>query len=122
MLNVIPEIIEALRVFIGTEAEITTLRPTKDGKVPAVTVTEEDNSVEVWAGGKENLSRLRERIDIWAKTSTADLAAKADAAMASLGFKRIGAQDASEDGLKHRVQRYEALVQADGKPYAFHAG
>lgn len=119
MINVKPDVIAALESALP-DASVTSERPRKNGTLPAVTITEENNAVALWTDNRERLSRVRFRVDIWNTSSTAEAAEAVDAAMAGLGFVRIGAQDVPEDDYKHRQHRYEATIAAVGKRYVYH--
>lgn len=82
----------------------------KDWKnLPAVQLTEEENNVYEYTK-QEDKSYIRYRVDLWDLKSTSDYALKIDTAVAALGLRRIACQDANEPDMRHKVLRYEGVV------------
>ena len=80
---------------------------------PALQCTEEENRVHEHTE-KEDKAYVRYRIDIWHNRSTSEAALLADEAMAGLGLVRTACQDAPDpSGLKHKVMRYEAIIDME---------
>lgn len=84
------------------------------GTLPAVQLTEEDNSVVEWVDGKESKAHLLYRFDIWHNQSTSQMAVAIDAKVSQLGLKRIACGDVADpSGLKHKVMRYEGIIDVE---------
>lgn len=85
-------------------------------KFPAIQYTEEDNSVSEWVDGKESKSHLLYRIDIWNNQSTSQTALDVDAALSALGLRRRQCNDVDDtSGLKHKIMRYEGILDLDNE-------
>ena len=82
--------------------------------LPAIQYTEEENNVYEYTDDTEVSSYIRYRIDIWDNKSTSQTACDIDEKMSKLGFKRTSCSDVSDpSGLKHKVMRYEAIIDCD---------
>ena len=94
--------------------------PQNFSDLPAVQYVEEENKVNDFTDGKEQLSYIRFRIDIWDNKSTSQAACSIDDVMATLGFLRISCSDVPDpSGLKHKQMRYEAIIDCK-KKYIYH--
>ena len=59
-------------------------------------------------------AHLLYRIDIWHNASTSMFALDVDKAIAPLGLRRIACADVDDpSGLKHKVMRYEGIIDVD---------
>lgn len=113
MINVKDEVYRKLSEALG-ESSVTDAYPKDWSELPAVQYTEEDNKVAEWTDDKETLSYCRYRVDIWHNRSTSETAGKVDEAMSSLGLKRTQCSDVDDpSGLKHKVMRYEMIIDVD---------
>lgn len=111
MINVKDQIYDALK---GITENVSDGYPKSWGQLPAIQHTEEDNSVREWADGKEQKAHLLYRIDIWHNASTSMFALDVDKAIAPLGLRRIACADVDDpSGLKHKVMRYEGIIDVD---------
>ncbi|WP_404989284.1 hypothetical protein [Clostridium culturomicium] len=82
--------------------------------LPAIQYVEEDNKVHEFTDGKEDKSYVRYRVDIWHNRSTSQCALDVDKSLAKLGLRRTFCQDVPDASLlKHKVMRYEAIVDND---------
>ena len=77
---------------------------------PIIIYKEEDNKVYEWTDEKEYKSYLRYYIEIWDKKSTSVTALDVDKAMSKLGLKRILCQDDNHPEWKHKIMRYEGII------------
>lgn len=88
--------------------------PKNWGTLPAVQLTEEDNSVVEWVDGKESKAHLLYRFDIWDNQSTSQLALDIDSRVSKLGLRRTACGDVADPSdLKHKVMRYEGIIDVD---------
>lgn len=109
MVNFKPIIYKKLKEIEGVT--VSEEYPNDWSKLPAVTYSEEDNSTYRIADDKEAICRIVYRIDIWNDRSTSEIALKIDEAITQLGLRRTFCKDApTSSGLKHKVLRYEGLV------------
>lgn len=113
MKNVKDQIFNALAVIF---TNVTDQYPKDWAELPAVQYTEEDNKVHEHTGEGECKSYVRYRVDIWHNRSTSDAALKVDIALSALGLVRTLCQDAPDpSGLKHKVMRYEAIIDIESE-------
>ena len=79
--------------------------------LPAIQYMEEDNSVYEWSSEGEEKSHLLYRVDIWNNTSTSEAALEVDKALSAIGLRRKQCNDVDDpSGLKHKVMRYEGII------------
>lgn len=79
--------------------------------LPAIQYIEEDNKVYEYTDGKEDKSYVRYKIDIWHNRSTSQFAIEVDEKISVLGLQRTMCQDVADpSGLKHKVMRYEGVI------------
>lgn len=109
MLNIKPTIYKALKTINGIN--VSEEYPDAGVKVPAVTYTEEENSIYKIIDGAEDSCRVIFRIDIWNDRSTSDIAIKVNEVITSLGLQRTFCKDAPiPSKLKHKVMRFEGII------------
>jgi len=105
------------QVFAALDSEfdkVTDQYPKDWADLPAVQYAEEDNKVYEHTGEGECKSYVRYRIDIWHNRSTSEAALSVDKALSALGLVRTLCQDAPDpSGLKHKVMRYEAIIDME---------
>ena len=83
--------------------------PDEWARYPIIQYTEEDNKVYEHSD-KEDKAYVRYRVDIWNDRSTSQNALEVDEVMAKLGLVRTLCQDANMPGVKHKVMRYEGII------------
>ncbi len=112
MKNIKDKIYDALSAVIE---HVTDTYPAAWADLPAVQLTEENNSVyEQTNTCIEEKARVRYRIDIWHNRSTSETALVVDEVISALGLVRTACMDAPEPGqLKHKVMRYEGIICMD---------
>lgn len=111
MKNIKDEVYERLRT--GFE-NVSDQYPKEWTVLPAVQYTEEENKVYEHTDEGETKSYVRYRVDIWHNRSTSEATLKADAVLAKYGLVRTMCQDAPDpSGLKHKVMRYEAIIDME---------
>lgn len=89
-------------------------------KGPTIQFVEEDNSVFEGSssaeGMREDKSKVRYRIDIWALKNTSPTAVAVDKAVSAIGLKRINCADVPDpSGMKHKQMRYEGIIDMDSE-------
>lgn len=108
MINVKDEVYKAIKDICGNVSDS---YPSQWTNLPAICYTEEDNKVYEWTDGQEDKSYLRYKIDIWNNKSTSKYALGVDSALSKLGLRRTLCQDVADpSGLKHKVMRYEGII------------
>lgn len=107
MINVKDQVYSAL---LNVTGNVTDDYPSDWDNLPAINYCEEDNKVVEWTDEKEDKSYLRYRVEIWDKKSTSLTALAVDEEMAKLGLKRILCQDANVPEWKHKIMRYEGII------------
>ena len=111
MINVKDQVYEAIK---DITANVSDTYPKDWAQLPAIQYTEEDNSVVEWVDNRESKAHLLYKVDIWNNASTSEAALKVDAAISALGLKRIACGDVPDAaGLKHKVMRYEGIIDVD---------
>lgn len=111
MINVKDQVYDAIK---GITENVSDGYPKDWGILPAIQYTEEDNSVAEWVDGKESKAHLLYKVDIWNNGSTSETTLKVDAEISKLGLRRIACGDAADpSGLKHKVMRYEGIIDVD---------
>jgi hypothetical protein len=111
MINVKDEVYAAIK---DISENVSDSYPKDFATFPAIQYVEEDNSVEEHTNEGEQKCYVRFRIDIWHNRSTSITALQVDAAMASLGLKRIQCMDVDEPtGYKHKLMRYEGVIDVE---------
>lgn len=83
--------------------------PDKWVRYPIIQYTEEDNKVHEHSD-KEDKAYVRYRVDIWNNRSTSQNALDVDKEMSKLGLVRTLCKDANMPGVKHKVMRYEGII------------
>lgn len=118
MINVKDKIYNALK---GICENVSDSYPSEWAKLPAIQYVEEDNRVYEFTDGKEDKSYIRYKIDIWHNRSTSDYALEVDKKISVLGLRRILCQDVADpSGLKHKVMRYEGVID-NGTQFVYSA-
>ena len=108
MINVKDQVYDSIK---GITTNVSDGYPKDWATLPAIQYTEEDNSVYEWTDGEEQKSHLLYRVDIWHNSSTSTYALEVDTAMAALGLRRKQCGDIDDpSGLKHKVMRYEGIM------------
>lgn len=111
MINVKDQVYDAIK---GITENVGDGYPKDWGILPAIQYTEEDNSVTEWVDGKESKAHLLYKVDIWNNGSTSETTLKVDAEISKLGLRRIACGDVADpSGLKHKVMRYEGIIDVD---------
>lgn len=111
MINVKDQVYEAIKPL--TE-NVSDGYPKDWEKLPAIQYTEENNAVYEWVDGQESKATLIYRIDIWHNRSTSEMAGLVDQRVATLGLRRTMCTDTPDpSGLKHKVMRYEGIIDVD---------
>ena len=113
MKNIKDKIYDALCAVIENVSDA---YPTNWADMPAVQLTEENNSVcESTNSSVEEKARVRFRIDVWHTKSTSETALAVDKAVSALGLGRTACMDAPEPNQqhKHKVMRYEGIICMD---------
>ena len=108
MINVKDEVYDAIK---GIAENVSDGYPKDWATLPAIQYTEEQNAVYEWTDGAEQKASLAYRIDIWHNQSTSAAALAVDAALCPLGLIRVSCADVADpSGLKHKVMRYEGII------------
>lgn len=111
MINVKQQVFDAIKNICGNVSDS---YPKDWGTLPAVQYMEEANNVELWTDDKEQMAFLQYRFDIWSNRSTSETAMALDAAVSPLGLRRVFCQDVDDpSGLKHKVMRYEGVIDIE---------
>ena len=111
MINVKDQVYDAIK---GLCENVTDSYPSDWATLPAIQYVEEENKVAQWTDGAEQMSYLRYKIDIWHNRSTSDTTLAVDEAVSKLGLKRTMCQDVADpSGLKHKVLRYEGVIDVE---------
>lgn len=111
MINVKEQVFDAIKDLCENVSDS---YPSNWANLPAIQYVEEDNKVFEWCDGAESKSYLRYKIDIWHNRSTSEATLEADKAVSALGLKRTMCQDvADSSGLKHKVLRYEGVIDVE---------
>lgn len=110
MINVKDQVYEAL---LHVNSNVMDSYPVEWVTFPAIIYCEEDNRVTEWTDDKEDKSYLRYRVEIWDKKSTSLTAIAVDREMAKLGLKRILCQDDNAPDYKHKIMRYEGIIDVE---------
>ncbi|MGF7036597.1 hypothetical protein J2T17_007671 [Paenibacillus mucilaginosus] len=119
MINIKPEVLEALRtdeellLLLGAPRVYQLVAPEPD-KFPRITFFEMSNFDKDFADDSAISSQIIIQVDIWNKTSTSGIADRVDAVMKSLGFGRSGSADLYENdtGIFHKAMRYTTTREA----------
>ena len=110
MINVKDQVFDALSKEIKN---VTDTYPKNWTELPAVQYAEEENKVYEFTD-REEKSYCRYRVDIWDTKSTSQMALTVDTALSKLGLKRTQCADVDDpSGLKHKVMRYETIIDVD---------
>lgn len=114
MINVKDQVYKALT---KVSDNVTDNYPSDWSKVeyPIIIYKEEDNRVYEWTDEKEDKSYLRYFIEIWDKQSTSSITLAVDQQMSKLGLKRILCQDDNQPGWKHKIMRYEGVIDVSNQ-------
>lgn len=113
MINVKDELYAALT---GVADNVSDVYPKDWERFPVIQYTEEENRVFEKTDKKEDKSYVRYRVDIWNNRSTSEISVQVDEAIAALGLTRIACGDVADpSGLKHKVMRYEGIIDNKSK-------
>lgn len=112
MINVKDEVYAAIK---DLSENVSDSYPKDFATFPAIQYVEEDNKVYEHTNEGEQKAYVRYRIDIWHNRSTSQTALQADAAIAPLGLKRIQCMDVDEPNYKHKLMRYEGIIDVETK-------
>lgn len=111
MKNVKDQVCTALEKKFGN---VTDQYPKDWADFPAVQYQEEDNKSYERTSEGECKSYVRYLVNIWDNKSTSAAALKVDEALSTLGLVRTMCQDTPDpSGLKHKVMRYEAIIDLE---------
>lgn len=116
MINVKEQVYQAIQ---GLSENVSDGYPKAWDVLPAIQYAEEENNVSVWTYNADGVfqeveSYLRYRVDIWNNQSTSDVTMAVDAAISPLGLRRISCMDVEDpSGLKHKVIRYEGILNVE---------
>lgn len=111
MINVKDQIYSALCTVNDNVSDV---YPKQATRFPFIFYAEEQNSVYEWTDGREQLSQLRYRIEIWADGSTSELALQVDEAVSKLGLRRTNCQDLPDpEGRRCKQMRYEGIIDVN---------
>ncbi|AFH62264.1 tail completion protein gp17 [Paenibacillus caseinilyticus] len=113
MINVKPEVLEALRedeellLLLGGPRVYQMVAP-EPGKFPRITFFEISNVDDGYADDSVISSQIVIQVDVWNKTNTSAIADRVDAVMKNIGFSRSGSADLYENdtGIFHKAMRY----------------
>lgn len=108
MINIKPIIYNALKTI--TDVEISTEYPSEWVTFPKITYAEENNETYKKINNKEVMAKVRYKIDIYNIESTSSLASKVDDVITSLGLTRIFCGDADIKDCKHKILRYQGII------------
>jgi hypothetical protein len=105
---------------IAPEGDVSDSFPDDWSKETQIQYTEEENKAQDMSGTKVITSYVRYRIDIWNSKSTSTLAQSVDDRLnGELGLVRTGCNDSNEVQRKHKIMRYEGIVdEATGKIFS----
>ena len=119
MKNIKDLVYEALAEKFGN---VTDSYPSDWANLPAVQITEEENK-EYEHTTKEDKSYVRYRVDIWDAKSTSESAVLVNKALGSnigedgiqegVGLIRTGCSDNNEPTMKHKVMRFDGIIDMD---------
>lgn len=113
MINLKPIVFDALKTVADN---VNDCYPEDWVTFPVVQYVEEDNKTHTKTDDTEQLAYIRYKIDIWHKRSTSETVVAVDGVLSSLGLKRIFCSDTPDPSkLKHKVMRYEGIVDKDMK-------
>lgn len=113
MKNVKDQVYEALKTV--TE-NVSDTYPKEWADFPTIQYVEENNSVFERTDNAEQKSKVSYKVDIWHNQSTSATALVVDAAVSALGLVRTYCGDTPDpSGLKHKVMRYEGIVDMDSE-------
>ncbi len=107
MINVKDQVYNAL---LKVHENVSDAYPAEWKNFPNIIYCEEDNRVYEWTDEKEDKSYLRYRVEIWHTKSTSQLAIAVDREMSQLGLKRTLCQDDNGPDYKHKIMRYEGII------------
>lgn len=114
MVNLKGKILKALEKAVaedGIKADISDSYPDDFSKDTQIQYTEEQNKAHEMSGNTCMTSYVRYRLDIWNKRSTSELAVLVDKAMnGELGLTRSDCTDDNSNHIKHKIMRYEGIV------------
>ena len=116
MINVKEQVYQAICNISGNVSDG---YPKDWAMLPAIQYMEEENNVNDWVSDAEGnfieaSSYLRYRVDIWNNQSTSTAALAVDEAIAPLGLRRTSCMDVDDpSGLKHKVMRYEGILNIE---------
>ena len=83
-------------------------------RFPVIQYMEEDNKTYSITDGKEQLSYIKYKIDVWNNEDISDIAIGVDEVLSNLGLVRVECIDIPEkDQLKHKVMRYECIIDVN---------
>lgn len=99
--------------FLKKMINVTDSYPTDWAKFPAVQYTEEENRVHERTRSGETKAYIRYKIDIWHNYSTSEAAMLVDDALSEIGLVRTGCSDQNEPTYKHKVMRYEGIIDME---------
>lgn len=129
MKNIKALVYKALAEKLG-EDHVTDSYPQNWANLPAIQYTEEENKVSERTDEGETKSYVRYRIDIWDSKTTSPSAGLVDEALGvpidrikdgtAFGLSRTACADTPDpSGLKHKVMRYEGIIDMENEDYIY---
>ncbi|NBK93021.1 hypothetical protein D5278_13710 [bacterium 1XD21-13] len=113
MINIKEQIARRLETIVP-EKDVSDSFPDDFTGDTQIQYTEEENKSRDMSGNKVITSYIRYRIDIWNKRSTSALACAVDEKLnGELGLIRTGCMDANESQRKHKIMRFEGIVEEE---------
>ncbi len=115
MINIKPKILDCLEA-VFPNVDISDSYPEDFEKQTQITYTEEQNKAHDMSGNKVITSYVRYRIDIWDKESASDIACIIDKELnEKIGLVRTDCMDNNEIGRRHKIMRFEGVLEEDGQ-------
>jgi len=104
---------EVAQKLLTVSENVSDAYPADWSKDHVIQYMEEDNKVHTRTDNTEQLAYIRYRIDIWHNKSTSEIAMQVDEAISSLGLVRTMCQDVADHTMKHKVMRYEGIIDME---------
>ena len=112
MISMKKEVVKALRKI--ENLNVVSAFPLTLTKFPTISYVEEVNLPYMKCDGKERITNLVYKLDLFTDKSPTELASQVDEVMTELGFQRKFCFEAREsDKVFHKVFRYELLIDSE---------